>query len=278
MSADNLADLTVVTGGSSGIGRCLVQNFLETGDVLNIARRPATGGGRSAQHRLYDLTFDLSSTEDIAPALDGWFRGHPGYAVSTLIHNAATTDLGRLSEVSPATISHAFAVNFYAPLTITNALLARGRFSRQGAAVAYIVSSLARFLPELSFSGIGLYSITKAALSRMALIQSREFRLAGQNIRILRIHPGIVDTNLQRGLRRAPDIDPRFAGKTAGLPPYQPGEWRDKKPRDNMRTISSQLAAEFIHWVITAGVASDAEFDFYECDEFHDARYGRGLS
>ena len=268
MSTDR-SSLTIVTGGSRGIGHFLVQSALQEGDVLNIARGPAQADNG---HCLHNLHLDLQNVEQIESALGAWFEDHSSYEVTTLIHNAALLNLGWLDEVSPLEMAQAFRVNVHAPLAITSTLYRSGRFCPRKARVVYVLSSLGRPLTELSFAGLGLYSSTKAALGRLALIQSREFELIAPHIEILRIHPGIVDTEIQRQLRQNSSLDPAFAEKTAGLPPYQEGEWDERSPKENMRTISASLAAEFIAWAAKSPVVSSDEYDFYAAEEFHGAR------
>jgi NAD(P)-dependent dehydrogenase (short-subunit alcohol dehydrogenase family) len=267
----NRSSLTLITGGSRGIGLSLVQSFLQEGDVLNIARGPAKA---DSGHCLHNLHLDLQNVEQIESALGAWFEDHASYEVTTLIHNAAILNLGRLDKVSPIEVAQAFRVNVQAALAITSTIYRTGRFCPRKARVVYVVSSLGRPLAELSFAGLGLYSTTKAALSRLALIQSREFELIAPHIEILRIHPGIVDTEIQRQLRQEAGLDPAFAEKTAGLPPYQDGEWNGRSPQDNMRTISASLAADFILWAVKSPAVSSHEYDFYRAKEFHGARSG----
>jgi NAD(P)-dependent dehydrogenase (short-subunit alcohol dehydrogenase family) len=273
--------LTLITGGSRGIGHCLVQSFLAFTDVLNVSRAPARDAGSSARrnphelhdpHELHNLSVDLAETARIEPSLKAWLDAHPGHRVATLIHNAAVAPLGWLHEVPLAEVDRAFRVNVYAPLTITASLVRAGRFAADGARVVYVTSSLARPMPELSYACLGLYSMTKAALSRMALIESREFELTAPHITVVRAHPGIVDTHLQRDLRRYPGMDPAFGVKTAGLPPFQEGEWSDRSPKDHMRTISPKFSAEFIEWVARSPDVTSDEYDFYHAEEFHAAR------
>lgn len=267
------APLTLVTGGSRGIGHFLVQAFLDETDVLNVSRGPARRTVPGARHALYNLSLDLGNVAEAERGLCAWFEEHPHHEVRTLIHNAAVLNPGWLDKVSAEQIDQSFRVNVHAPLAMTTALFRAGRFSGLGARVAYVVSSLARPLPGLSFAGAGLYSMTKAALSRMALVQSREFALAAPHIGVLRVHPGIVDTDLQRELRADPAaLDSAFAEKTAGLPPYHDGEWDDRSPKDHMRTISPQFAAEFVAWAVRRPEVHVDEYDFYETEEFHKAR------
>jgi NAD(P)-dependent dehydrogenase (short-subunit alcohol dehydrogenase family) len=116
---------------------------------------------------------------------------------------------------------------------------------------------------------MGLYSMTKAALGKLALIQRREFELTLPSVKVLRIHPGIVDTDMQTELRAARSIDPAFEVKTSLLPPYREGEWNDRSPAGNMRTISPEFAAEFIRWAAESSQVSAEEYDFYHCTQFH---------
>lgn len=265
--------LIIVTGGSRGIGDRLVQAYLAESDVLNISRKPARDGSGRSGRELYNLNLDLEHTALIEPCLTAWFEEHPRHTVTLLVHNAAVLNLGRLDEVGAAAAEQTFRVNVFAPLALTSAVFTAGRFSPGGARVAYIVSSLGRLIPELSFAGIGLYSMTKAALGRMALIQRREFELAGAPVEILRIHPGIVDTDIQTELRTDARLDPAFAVKTAGLPPYRDGDWdAERLPKDHMRTVSADFAARFIVWATRRATVEAHEYDFYHAQEFHDAR------
>ena len=263
--------LTLVTGGSRGIGQSLVQSFIEDGDVLNLARGPARAEGGNCLH---NLSVDLQHVERIEPALGAWFDEHASYEVTTLIHNAAILNLGWLDRLSAAEVAQSFRVNVHAPLAITSTIHRLGRFCSRKARVVYVVSSLGRAAAELSFAGLGLYSVTKAALGRLALVQSREFELIAPQIEILRIHPGIVDTEIQRELRQDAGLDPAFAEKTAGLPLYRDGEWNGRAPKDNMRTISADLAADFIVWAVKSPTVDSHEYDFYHAEEFHGARAG----
>ncbi|WP_028927617.1 SDR family NAD(P)-dependent oxidoreductase [Pseudonocardia acaciae] len=273
-----MSRLTLVTGGSRGIGRFLVRSFLADTDVLNISREPAHGAPRNTRdqvHELHNLSLDLRDVDNIERHVVRWFDEHPGYAVETLVNNAAVPCLGWLDGLSPARVEHAFRVNVQAPIAVTAAVFGAGRFSERAARVVYVTSSLGRPAPELSFAGLGLYSVTKAAVGRLALVQAREFELSAPHIGVARVHPGIVDTDLQRELRRNPELDPAFAAKSAGLPPYREGEWSGRSPKDHMRTISPELAAEFVVWVARSPEVHPAEYDFYHEEDFHLARAAR---
>jgi NAD(P)-dependent dehydrogenase (short-subunit alcohol dehydrogenase family) len=112
-------------------------------------------------------------------------------------------------------------VNGHAPLRITATILEHNRFSSGESRVVFVTSSLGRPESALSFAGMGLYSVTKATLSRLALIQAREFELRAPHVRVLRVHPGIVDTDMQTSLRRDANLESDIReedGGTACIP------------------------------------------------------------
>lgn len=83
-------------------------------------------------------------------------------------------------------------------------------------------------------------------------------------------YPVSVDTEMQHNLRCDKGINPAFATKTAGLPPYQEGDWDTVAPADKSRTISAGFAADFIFWISRiASTDLSHEYDFYSCMPFH---------
>lgn len=268
-----MKELAIVTGGSKGIGERIVRSLLRQQSVLNISRTPLElpePPASGTRHRLHNLCLDLAEVGDIQGRLGEWLDRHPDHAVSLFVSNAASLKLGWLRDAHLQDYEGALAVNTLAPIQVTRTVQERGRFSEGGARIVYVTSSLARNVPELSFAGIGLYSASKAALGRLASVQRREFALTSPQLTVTQVHPGIVDTAMQVALRSSRELDPAFAIKTRGLPPYQPGEWDDAAPEANMRTISPEFAAQFILWVARLEPQRlEPEYDFYSCRQFH---------
>lgn len=248
-----------------------MQALLGESDVLNISRSIAREGNAIGSHVLHNLRADLGEAERVEAYVHQWFDDFPEYEVVTLVHNAATLKLGSLHEVSVADVRHALEVNVVSPLRLTASLFGTERFSQERAQVCYVVSSLGRAQEDLTFAGVGLYSMTKAAVDKAASVQAREFELTAPNMRVLRVHPGIVDTEMQRELRRTEELDSRFKSKTARLPTYEPGEWRQCLPSERMRTISADFAAAFVMWALHDAMEVDV-YDFYRATRFHKER------
>lgn len=268
----NRSPLAIVTGGSRGIGRDIVDALLKDGDVLNISRSPVGVPLHTGHGTLFNLNVDLADVETAVAELEIWFAGHPFHVVTLFISNAATLELGRLhaSETLLRRFESVFQINAQAPLALTTSVFRLGRFCETDARILYTTSSLARQVPELSFAGIGLYSASKAALSRLAMVQAREFALTAPQISIVLVHPGIVDTEMQRELRANPDLDPAFVEKTASLPAYRDGEWRTQDPKTAMRTIPPNFAAEFLVWITKRERTTLRDYyDFYDSPDFH---------
>lgn len=265
-----MKELAIVTGGSKGIGKCLVQSLTESTSVLNISRTSLNPPSIPSRHEIYSLRQDLSDIEGLQKSLTSWLKVHPEFEVSLFVSNAATLKLGWLPGLSHSEFRDAFAVNAHAPIAISTTLMRLGKFAESGARIIYVTSSLARNVEALSFGGIGLYSATKAALGRFASIQRRELTLRDPTISVTQVHPGVVDTSMQSDLRRNIADDPAFVLKNARLPDYKAGDWEDVSPSENMRTIPARLAADFLLWVSEVpGDELENEYDFYSCSSFH---------
>ncbi|MDY7792320.1 SDR family NAD(P)-dependent oxidoreductase [Burkholderia ubonensis] len=265
--------LTVITGGSRGIGRDLLRPLLARTDVLSLSRSEIDPASiEESGHRFFQLQCDLTEVDRTIERLDQWLATHPSHVVDTFVSCAAVLDLCWLSKTDtlPANFDRAFQINALAPIAISSHINRVNRFRDVGSRVLYVTSSLARPLPALTFAGLGLYSATKSALERLAQVQAREFDLSSRKIKVVLAHPGIVDTDMQRELRTSELLDPAFAVKTAGLPEYQEGDWDHQAPDTAMRTVSPRFSANFLMWIVKRdGELLEPYYDFYTASDFH---------
>jgi uncharacterized oxidoreductase len=182
----------VITGGTSGIGKELVQKLLDRGNrVVTCGRRKDRLDQMQAQHRdLAVFACDVTEETQRKGFADWVATNHP--AANVLVNNAGVQlvmdftkplDLGKIRlEVETNFIAPMHFVSLFTPL------LAK----KDGAAVINISSGLA-FSP-LAFMPV--YCATKAAVHSLSLSLRRQLRDLG--IRVYEIAPPGVDSELGR--------------------------------------------------------------------------------
>lgn len=183
----------LVTGASSGIGAASAALCARMG-----ARIVACGrdGDRLASvlaglagdgHAMVagDLTDPLArqALVDALPLLDG------------AVFSAGAAALTPFRMVSQRHLDAMFAVNFDAPVLLTQALLARKKLAA-GASLVYVTAVAEHVAPNAT----AIYSGAKAALT--ATVRTIALEHAKQGIRANCVSPGYVDTPMLAGLQK----------------------------------------------------------------------------
>jgi uncharacterized oxidoreductase len=182
----------VVTGGTSGIGRGLVERFIGMGNkVVTCGRRKDRL--EELRSRFPDLSVFSCDVADEAQrvAFVEWIGAHHPEA-NVLVNNAGVqlvTDLTRPVDIGR--VRNEVEINFVAPLHFAS-LLAPLIAKKPGASIVNISSGLA-FSP-LAFMPV--YCATKAAVHSMSLSMRRQLRDLG--VRVYEIAPPGVDSELGR--------------------------------------------------------------------------------
>lgn len=197
--------LTLITGGSRGLGWALVQHCLDAGHrVLSIARRspPATLPG------LTIWTRDLEDALPVAEDLERWLRAQPEPTEVNLINNAGViSELCDLAEGDGADLRRALRVGLEAPTLLTSAFLRATAAWTVPRRVVLVSSGLGR----RAMAGSATYCAAKAGLDHLARAVAMEEAARPHGARIVSLAPGVIDTDMQRQLRSA---DPaRFADR-----------------------------------------------------------------
>ena len=174
----------LITGCSSGIGAALAHEFHARGHrVIATARRPAALEALRAQG-LRTLTLDVTDAQSIA-ALVSALAGEP---LDLLINNAGYGQFGAMTDQTLADMRAQFDTNVFAPVVLTNALLALLRRGQQPC-VAHIGSISGIVTTPFS----GAYAASKAALHAMA--EAMRMELASLGIRVVTVQPGGIASN-----------------------------------------------------------------------------------
>jgi NAD(P)-dependent dehydrogenase (short-subunit alcohol dehydrogenase family) len=204
---DPYAGLRVaITGGTSGLGLALVQEFLAHGASVAFVSRVRERVERVArEHRgSHGIVGDVSVKDDIYPiALQ--ITGELG-GLDVLINNASDlgpTPLALLGDTACEDLERALATNVLGPFRLTKALLgALAASAREGrGAVVLNISSDAAIN---AYPRWGAYGASKAALHHLTRIWNEE--LAAEGVHLLSLDPGDMDTPMHA--LAVPDADP----------------------------------------------------------------------
>jgi uncharacterized oxidoreductase len=191
----NLTGNTIlITGGGSGIGRGLAEEFQKLGSQVIIAgrRKQALDETTAANPGMKSLTLDIESPaaiRDFAAQLTAEFP-----TLNVLINNAGIMRAEKLLAQQPdlADAEAIITTNLLGPIRLTAALLPH--LEKQPHSTIVNVSSGLAFLP-LAFTPT--YCATKAALH--SYTQSLRFQVRATQIEVLELIPPYVATNLMSG-------------------------------------------------------------------------------
>jgi NAD(P)-dependent dehydrogenase (short-subunit alcohol dehydrogenase family) len=182
----------LVTGASSGIGEAAARLCAQMGArVVACGRneerlqKVVSGlAGEGHQAVIGDLTDPAGrqAVVDAVPALDG------------CVFSAGAAALAPMRMVSQRHLDAIFAVNYDAPVLLTQALLAKRKIA-QAASLVYVTAIAEHVAPNAT----GVYSGAKAALT--ATVRTIAVEQARQGIRANCISPGYVATPMLEGLQ-----------------------------------------------------------------------------
>jgi len=179
----------LITGCSSGIGRCLAFGLHARGyRVFATARRPE-GVAELAAAGLESVALDLASSESIQRAVDHVLN-RSGNQLYALVNNAAYGQPGAIEDLSRAALRAQFETNVFGTHELTARLLPVFRAANGGRIVQ--ISSL---LGLVCLAHRGAYNASKFALE--ALTDTLRLELRGSGIHVSLIEPGPIETRFR---------------------------------------------------------------------------------
>lgn len=178
-----------ITGVSKGIGKALVETFLNYGyTVVGLGRMSNT-----VHKNFFFVHCDLASSADVESVEIPVFE-HIKEVV--IIHNAGV--IGEIKHSSKQTLKNidtVFQVNLLAPMKLTQRFLALLNID-----VCIFISSGAG---KRAISSWSSYCASKAAIDMYAQTLQLECKEQGLNTRILSVSPGVIDTDMQHEIRNS---------------------------------------------------------------------------
>lgn len=184
-----------ITGGSSGIGRAMVETVpFSSATVINISRSPCPG--------VVNLSLDLSdplSWGKVACSFEREMLSHDGSTV-ILVHAAATVQPVCFAEdAEHLEAVRSVLLNSAVPQVLGSAFLSATRGRPNLKRVAIFLSSGAASHP---YEGWSFYGAGKASIEQWVRTTGAEQRMRGGAL-LLAVAPGVVDTPMQQAARSA---------------------------------------------------------------------------
>jgi 3-oxoacyl-[acyl-carrier protein] reductase len=209
----------ILTGASRGIGLGIARTLTGAGySVIAIARHETAEltsaiaeAGRSNSGSLRFIPFDLAKIDEI-PKLVRMLRKDFG-PIYGLVNNAALGTTGALAIMHNSQIENLIRVNTLSPIVLSKYVV-RHMMADGGGRVVNVAS----IVGFTGYSGLSVYSATKASMVGFTRSLAREVGRMGVNVNA--IAPGFVDTEMTQDLKggRREQVMRRSAlGRMAGV-------------------------------------------------------------
>ncbi len=208
---DLTGKVALVTGASKGIGEAIARFYAAYGakvvinsrkqEELDVVARSITEAGGECTGIAANAG-DMKVCQELIEKVISTYGG-----LDILVNNAATNPTyGPLLKSEEWAFDKIMNVNVKAPFALAN--LAHPHMKKRGGGAVINISSIAGLTPD---PGLGLYSISKAALNMLTKVQAKEWGKDG--IRVNSICPGLIKTKFSEALWSNEEILNRFVAK-----------------------------------------------------------------
>jgi 3-oxoacyl-[acyl-carrier protein] reductase len=189
----------IVTGGSRGLGLGIVRRLICEGYcAIAVARQmneqlasTIEEGERSRPGSIHFEPFDLENVAEI-PSLVKKLRKDLG-PIHGLVNNAGIGTDGALAIMHNSQIERLIRLNTLSPIVLTKYVV-RHMLADGGGRVVNVAS----IVGFTGFSGLSVYSATKASLIGFTRALAREVGRMGVNVNA--VAPGFLDTDMTQGM------------------------------------------------------------------------------
>ncbi len=233
--------IALITGGSRGIGKSIVQHIAERGsDVIftyvqnqteaEALVKEVQATGRRAAHLQLDVG-NISQFANFAEQLKGVLKAWEVEQFDYLINNAGTPGSGLIAEISEVDFDQTINVHVKGPLFLTQTLLP---LIADGGRIINISTALTR----VTYPGQGVYALAKSGLEVMTRYLAAE--LGKRQITANVVAPGGIATDFGGGIMLSQEMQDFAASITALCRVGQP---------DDIGGVVASLLAPEMGWI-----------------------------
>ena len=219
----NISHNTVlITGGGTGIGLCIAEEFVKSGNEVIICgrREEKPKEARTKLPTIHTRVSDVSNAKD-REDLFNWVTAN-FKDINILVNNAGVQRMIDLKKGVAELAGHENEVDINLTSTIQLSAYFIPTFMKQKEAAIINVSSGLAFIP---LAMMPIYCATKAAVHSFSI--SLRHQLKDTSVKVFEIIPPTVDTELDKGTRALRNMSYR------GIPPSEVGTATMKALSDN---------------------------------------------
>lgn len=190
--------VAIVTGASKGIGESIARFFADAGAKVVISSRKQTDLDALADEMrqtgadVTAIAAHVGDSEQLKNLVDQTIATYGG--IDILVNNAAANPhYGPTLEFPESAFEKIMQINVKSPMELTK--LVHPSMKNRGGGSIINISSIAGLTPD---PGLGMYSVTKAALNMLTKVYAKE--LGHDGIRVNAICPGLIKTKFSQAL------------------------------------------------------------------------------
>lgn len=201
-------DMYIITGGSKGLGAAMISQLLQQGAAVHCISRSENECLRQealrAEGTLTFHAYDLADAQGLDSLLERILTTADGADSITLINNTGMLEpMTSIGRASADDLQRSMQVNLIAPALLTNSFI---RHTQAWPIVKRIVG-ISSGAAKKPYPGWGAYCTAKAGLDMLTRCVSVEQEGQPHPVKICAVAPGVVDTDMQREIRAASELD-----------------------------------------------------------------------